>query len=391
MQTADNNIDCDGSEPSETRWYLSPQLPTLHGLLTLEVTLNHGTVVTVVPRIGQLHRCFEKHAEHINFQQIIPYVDRIDYTAAMNNEHAYVMGVERMLGITDKIPKRVEYIRVLVCELNRVASHLFSLGTFGVILGQAAAFSECFRAREAILSLFEQVSGARLLYNYIWIGGVFYELPAGFEEKTIVLAQYLRQEIARIEQLFYEKEILAKTANVGILEPSEALSGGASGIVLRACGIPRDIRKIDNYSVYQDLEFDVPVGTAANYGKVGDTWTRYFLRIQEIYESLRIIIQCADKLLGEHRRTIDFDPRIACPKKHRISAQEYYVRAENPRGELGFFFVCQEQQDVPYRLKARTPSFCNLSLLPLIAKGCLKNDLVLILASLDLVIGEIDR
>ncbi|MCZ2355946.1 MAG: NADH-quinone oxidoreductase subunit D [Bacteroidia bacterium] len=371
---------------------IRPQLPTLHGLLNLEVTLEKETITSLVPRIGYLHRCFEKYAEQLTFPQIIPYVDRTDYTVAMNNEFAYVMGVEQMLGIADKIPKRVEYIRVLIAELNRIASHLLSIGSMGMAMDKIAKFSFCFQEREKILSLFEQASGARLLYNYIWIGGLFYDVPLNFEKRCLELADYFETTLLpNLERIIREGSFLEKTVGIGILILNDALQYGVTGPILRACGLGRDLRKVDNYSIYAELEFGIPVATGQSGGVLGDTWSRCFIRIAEIQESIHIVKQCVRQLLGSHKRTTDFDPRGACPKRCRPTAQEYYARSENPRGELAFFFVTQGNTDIPYRLKVRTPSFSNLKILPLLAQKNHIATLPIILASLDLVVGEIDR
>ena len=370
---------------------MGPQHPSTHGVLRLELVTDGEVVIDVVPHLGYLHRCFEKHAEKLSYLQILPYCDRMDYLSAMNNEHTFVMGVEQMLGLTDKIPKRVEYIRVLVAELNRIASHLVAIGTYGMDIGAWTPFLWCFRDRGHILNMLEWVSGARMLYNYIWVGGLFYDLPPGFEEKCREFISYFKPKLSELNTILTENEIfISRTANVGVLPLKVAIDYGVTGPALRGSGLAWDLRKSEAYSVYPEIEFDIPVGQGLK-GKVGDCWDRHWVRCQEINESLKIIEQCVDKLTGEHKRTTDFDPRAICPKKIRPKAGELYFRAENPRGELGYYIVADGVSDIPKRCKARAPSFSNLSVLPEISRGVLIADLVAIIGSLDIVLGEIDR
>ena len=317
---------------------LGPQHPSTHGVLRLEVLMDGEIVKEVVPHIGYLHRCFEKHGENLPYNQVIPFVDRLDYVASMNSEHAYAMGVERMLGIEKQIPKRVEYIRVLVAELNRIASHFIAIGTYGMDIGAFSPFFWLMRDREHILRLLEWASGARLLYNYIWIGGLFYDLPVGFEERCQEFVKYIKPKIQELDTVLVENKIfIERTANVGVLPLDLAINCGVTGPMLRASGLRFDLRKVDGYSVYPELDFNIPVGEG-KMGKLGDCWDRTAVRLEEIYESLKIVEQCLDKLTKEHKRTSDFDPQALVPKKIRPKAQDLYVRAEIPKGELGFFF-----------------------------------------------------
>lgn len=370
---------------------LGPQHPSTHGVLRLEVLSDGEIIKDVVPHIGYLHRCFEKHAERLPYNQVIPFVDRMDYVAAMNSEHAYAMGVERMMGITDQIPKRVEYIRVLVAEMNRIASHLIAVGTYGLDLGAFTPFFWIMRDREHILRLLEWVSGARMLYNYIWIGGLFYDLPVGFEQRCREFINYFTPKVGELETLLVNNKIfIDRTANVGVLPLNLAINSGITGPMLRGSGLRFDLRRVDGYSVYPELEFEIPIGEG-KMGTVGDCWDRTWVRVREIYESLRIMRQCLDKLDGEHKRTLDFDPQSVVPKKIRPKAQELYVRAENPKGELGFYFIADGKSDIPFRCKARACSFVNLSVLPELSRGVLIADLIAILGSIDIVLGEVDR
>jgi NADH-quinone oxidoreductase subunit D len=371
---------------------MGPQHPSTHGVLRLELVTDGEVVVDVVPHLGYMHRCFEKHTEALTYQQIIPYVDRMDYLAAMNTEHAYAMGVERLMGIADKIPKRVEYIRVLVAELNRIASHLVGIGTFGLDVGAWTPFLWCMRDREHILNLLEWASGARLLYNYNWVGGLFYDLPVGFEERAAEFARYFLPKVDELDALLTDNHIFRKrTVGVGVLPLPVAVNYGISGPILRASGLQWDLRKQDGYSVYPELAFEVPMAQEGNGGVVGDTWNRYKIRVDEMRQSVGLVLQCCDVLLKQYARTPAFDPRETCPKKLRPVHTEFYIRAENPRGEVGFYFMGDPKSDVPVRCKARGPSFCNLSVLPEICRGVLVADLVAIVGSLDFVLCEVDR
>ncbi len=370
---------------------VGPQHPSTHGVLRLEVVTDGEIIVNVIPHLGYLHRCFEKHAESLMYNQIIPYVDRLDYVAALNSEHAYVMGVERMLGIEKAIPARVEYIRVLVAELNRIASHFIAIGTYAMDIGAFTPFLWLMRDREHILRMLEWASGARMLYNYIWVGGLYYDLPVGFEERCLEFVHYLKPKLQELQTLVIDNKIfIERTANVGVLPLDLAINFGCSGPILRASGLKYDLRKVDGYSVYPALDFEVPIGKGT-VGTVGDCWDRNQVRVLECHESLRIIEQCIIQLTQEHKRTKAFDPQALVPKKIRPAAMDYYARAENPKGELGYFFRSDGRSDMPIRCKVRSPSFVNLAVLESMSKGAMLSDLVAIIGSLDLVMGEVDR
>ncbi|WP_420581875.1 NADH-quinone oxidoreductase subunit D [Reichenbachiella sp.] len=370
---------------------IGPQHPSTHGVLRLEVVTDGEIVVDVVPHLGYLHRCFEKHAEQVAMNGVIPFVDRMDYVGAMNSEHAYAMGVERMLSIEEKIPKRVEYIRVLVAELNRIASHFVAIGTYGLDIGAFTPFLWVMRDREHILRLLEWVSGARMLYNYIWIGGLFYDIPVGFEEKCIEFINYLKPKLVELDEVLMNNKIfIERTANIGVIPRNLAINYGVTGPILRGSGLRLDYRKVDGYSVYPELDFEVPIGSG-QMGQTGDCWDRTWVRVEEVKQSVKIVEQCLAQLTGDHMRTRDFDPREVVPKKVRPKAQDLYVRAENPKGELGFFFRTDGRSDIAVRCKARGCSFSNLSILPAISKGYMVADLIAIVGSLDFVMGEVDR
>jgi NADH-quinone oxidoreductase subunit D len=258
-------------------------------------------------------------------------------------------------------------------------------------IGAVTPFLWCFRDRDHILNLLEWVSGARMLYNYIWIGGLFYDLPVGFEERCLEFITYFRPKLSELNNLITTNYIFTeRTVGIGILPLSTALNYGVTGPMLRASGLAWDIRRVEPYSVYPEIDFDIPIGSD-QFGKTGDCWNRFKVRVDEIAESLKIAEQCCEVLIKKHIRTTDFDPRALCPKKIRPQAQHFYVRAENPKGELGYFFVADGKSDKPYRCKARTPSFSNLSVLPEISRGVLLPDLIAILGSIDIVLGEVDR
>ncbi len=370
---------------------MGPQHPSTHGVLRLELITDGEIVNEVIPHIGYLHRCFEKHAQSMSYQQTIPYTDRLDYLSSMNSSHAFVMGVERMLGIDKEIPKRVEYIRVLVCELNRIGSHLIALGTYGIDIGAFTPFLWCFRDREHIMGLLEWASGARMLYNFIWVGGLFYDLPVGFEERCKEFVDYFKPKMVELNELLTNNQVfINRTANVGVLPLAVAINYGCSGPMLRGSGLKWDLRRADGYSVYPELDFDIPIGKG-EMGAVGDCWDRFKVRIDEIGESLKMIEQCVERLQKELKRSPDFDPRGKLPRKIIPKAQDYYVRGENPKGELGFYFIADGKTEIPKRIKARGPSFNNLSVLPAISKGVMIADLVAIIGSIDIVLGELDR
>lgn len=386
-----NKYKAENLQSEEMILNLGPQHPSTHGVLRLEVVTDGEIVVDVIPHLGYLHRCFEKHAQSLPFNQTIPYVDRMDYLGAMNSEHAYVMGIEKMLGIDKEIPKRVEYIRVLVAELNRIASHFIAIGTYALDIGAYTPFLWLFRDREHIMRLLEWTTGARMLYNYIWVGGLFYDLPVGFEDRCKSLIDYLKPKLQELQQLVIENHIfINRTANVAVLPLPVAINYGCTGPVLRGSGLRWDLRRVDGYSVYPEIDFDVPIGKG-EVGKVGDCWDRNNVRVLECFESIRIIEQCLEKLTKEHKRTKEFDPQAVVPKKIRPQKMDFYARAESTKGELGFFFRTDGRSDVPVRVKARACSFNNLSVLPEIARGGMIADLIAAIGSIDIVMGEVDR
>lgn len=373
----------DGLKTQEMVINMGPQHPSTHGVLRMELTLNGEIVTRAIPHIGYLHRCFEKHCEAMNdYNKVVPYVDRMDYVAAMNNEHGYAIAMERLMDI--QVNDRVEYIRVIMAELQRIASHLLAIGTFGLDIGAFTPFLYCFIEREKILDIFEKASGARLLYNYIWIGGLMNDVPADFKTDTAAFVKSFRPKIKELNDLLSHNKIFVdRTANIGVLPGKVAINYGVSGPSLRGSGVKWDLRKDDPYSIYDRFEFDVIVGKG-EMGTLGDCWDRYIVRVWEMEESLKIIEQALDQMPDEG------DVQEAIPKKIRPPAGEIYCRTETPRGELGYYII-SDKSTTPFRVKARAPSFVNLSVLPAISIGAMVADMVAIIGSIDIVLGEVDR
>jgi len=360
---------------------MGPQHPSTHGVLRLELKLEGEIISDVIPHIGYLHRCFEKHTEAMTYPQVIPYTDRMDYLAAMYNEFGYALAVERLMGI--EVPERVEYIRVIMGELQRIASHLVALGTYGADIGAFTPFLYCFRDREKILHLFEICCGARLLYNYIWIGGVSHDLHPDFIRLTRDFIKEFRPNIKELNDLLsYNQIFIDRTANVAALPKETAINYGITGPNLRASGVKWDLRKDDPYSVYDKFDYEIPVGSGER-GKTGDCWDRYIIRVREMEESLKIIEQAIDQIP-------DGDVTSAIPKRVKPPVGQIYTRVENPRGELGYFIISDGSLN-PYRVKVRAPSFVNLAVMGELCKGWMVADVVAILGSIDIVLGEIDR
>jgi NADH-quinone oxidoreductase subunit D len=360
---------------------MGPQHPSTHGVLRLELELEGELILNVKPHIGYLHRCFEKHAEAMTYPQVIPYTDRMDYLASMYNEFGYAVAVEKLLSI--KVPDRVEYIRVIMGELQRIASHLVALGTYGADIGAVTPFLFCFRDREKILSLFEMTCGARLLYNYIWVGGLSHDLHHDFLRLTKDFVHYFKPKIKELNDLLsFNKIFIERTANVGILPLDTAINYGITGPMLRASGLKWDLRKDDPYSVYDKFDFDIPVGDG-RMGTVGDSWDRYYVRVLEMEQSLRIIEQAVEQIP-------EGDVTSAIPKRIKPVVGQVYSRVENPRGELGYFIISNGSVN-PFRVKVRGPSFVNLAVINELCKGHLVADVITILGSIDIVLGEVDR
>ena len=365
------------SEPLEMLLNMGPQHPSTHGVFRLLLWIDGEKIVDLEPHVGYLHRGSEKLCEGEQFHQVITLFDRLDYIANFNNEQAYCMAVEKLMGL--EVPERAEYVRVILCELNRIASHLLFVATMGLDAGAMTPSMLCFRGRERIQALFEAVSGARMMHNYFRIGGVKEDLPEDFDQLIAGLLPVVREDVAEVDRLLTFNEIfLARLKGVGAISVEDAIDHGFTGPCLRACGVPHDLRKAEPYSVYDRFEFDVPIGLD------GDCWDRYYVRVQEMYESLRIVQQAAEQM-PQGNVASSLGRRLIRPPKGEV-----YVRTENPRGELGVYLV-SDGTDKPYRVKVRPPSFCNLSAIKHLLNGVWLADSVVILGSLDIVLGEVDR
>ena len=366
---------------------MGPQHPSTHGVLRLELLTDGEVVQEAIPHIGYLHRNFEKHAESLPYFQIIPYTDRMDYIAAMNNELGFVLAVERLLELGGKpiaIPEKAHYIRVVVCEMNRIASHLLAFGTYGMDIGALTPFLYAFRDREAILGMFEDICGARLLYNYIRFGGVSRDLTPDFHHKLRRFLSEFEKNLDSYNTLLTNNKIfLERTKGVAVMSAEEAVQYGWTGPNLRGSGVKWDLRKDEPYSIYDRFDFEVPVGEA------GDCWDRYKVRMDEMRESVRIIRQALDQM--EERDLLD-DPNFTgkVSAKLRPPSGEVYFRTETPRGDLGYY-IQSDGTNVPSRVKVRSPCFTALSAMRELSRGLLVADIIAIIGSIDIVMGEIDR
>ena len=365
------------AEPVEMLLNMGPQHPSTHGVFRMVLWVDGEKVVDVEPHIGYLHRGSEKLCEGEQYHQIIPLFDRLDYIANFNNEQVYCRAVEKLMGL--EVSERSEYIRVILCELNRIASHMLFIATMGLDAGAMTPSMFCFRGRERIQAVFEAVSGARMMHNYFRIGGLKEDVPDDFVQQVRDLLILIKEDTDESDKLLSFNEIfLARLKDVAVISAEDAIDFGLTGPCLRASGVDYDVRKAAPYSVYDRFDFDVPIGLD------GDCWDRYYLRVQEIYQSVRIVEQALDQLL-EGEVVSSLGRRLIRPP-----AGEVYVRAENPRGEIGVYLI-SDGTDRPYRVKVRPPSFCNLSALRLMLKDCWIADAVVILGALDIVLGEVDR
>ena len=360
---------------------MGPQHPSTHGVLRLELETDGEIVRRVVPHIGYLHRCFEKHAENVDYPGVIPYTDRMDYVASINNSLGYALAVEKLMKL--EVNARVQTLRVIMAELNRIASHLLSIGTYAMDIGSFTPFLHCFREREKILDLFEWTCGARLLYNYNWVGGVSHDIPEGFVEKTREFLRQFAPVIPEMDELLsYNKIFVERTARVGVITEEMALSYNITGPNLRGSGVRWDLRKDAPYSGYETYDFIVPVGIG-KFGPLGSCWDRYYVRVREMEESIKLIRQALDRLP-------EGDVQEKVPKKVKPPKGEVYGRTETPRGELGYYIVSDGGNN-PYRVKVKSPCFTALSILPEIAKGEMVADIIALIGSIDIVMGELDR
>lgn len=385
------------------RLSMGPQHPSTHGVLQVMLELDGETIVKAQPEIGYLHTGIEKSAENLFWTQASTVMERMDYLAPLSNALCYVLGVEKLLGVSDRIPQRAQQIRVLFAELTRIASHCVWLGTHGIDLGAISTFFYCFDLRERILDLQEFAGGARMHPNYFRIGGLNGDLPAGFMEKLDLVFELYPARMRELRALLQKNPILQdRTIDVGILSAADAVSWGVTGAPLRASGVAYDVRKAFPYSGYENYEFAIPTRTE------GDAYARFLVRLEEMDESYQICQQIKKQLV-EGPVMID-DAKIAPPAKEtialsmealihhfkivsegfRVPPGEVYQAVESPRGELGYYIV-SDGGNRPYRVRTRPASLYNLQVLKLIGVGEFIADFVVMIGSMDPVFGEVDR
>ena len=399
----DSTAGADGQRIDTMTINMGPQHPSTHGVLRLILTIEGETVVKAVPDIGFLHTGIEKTAEAKTYHQALVLTDRMDYLAPLCNNLGYSLAVEKLLGIEDEINDKIKYTRVLLAELQRLASHLVWLGTHAIDLGAMSVFLYCFREREMILDVFEEISGVRMMTSYICPGGLQADLTPAFEKKVRAFTSIFPDRLREYHDLLTNNQLwLERTKGIGIISAQDAIAYGASGPVLRGSNVVWDIRKAFPYSGYEQFDFDIPVGTN------GDVYDRYLVRMLEMEQSLRLVNQAIDGMpTGAHRVS---NPKIAPPPKWQITGSmealihhfklytegyrptqgDIFVRTESPKGELGFYIV-SDGTAKPYRMHVRAPSFANLQALPLMIEGHFLADVVAAIGSIDIVLGEVDR
>ena len=382
---------------------MGPSHPATHGVLRLRLEMDGEIITKAEPDVGYLHRGDEKIAENMTYNQFLPYTDRLDYLAPLANNVHYVLAVEKLLGITDDLPERCQYIRTICCELARVSAHLLGLGAFAMDTGAFTVFLHTFTEREKIYYLIEALTGARFTTSYTRVGGLSRDLPEGWLDELSKFLDEVEINFDETETLLTRNPIfLERTQDVGIITREEAIDFGLSGPNLRGSGVEHDVRKAQPYMIYDRFDFDVPVGTT------GDCYDRYAIRILEMRESVKILRQCIADIPGGPIN-VD-DGKIVLPPKEKVMTNmeelihqfmlvtqgqdapvgEIYFGAENPKGELGFY-IHSLGGGTPHRLKIRAPSFVNLSILSQLLPGHMIADVVAILGSLDFVMGECDR
>jgi len=380
---------------------MGPQHPSTHGVLRLVVELDGETIVNVVPHIGYLHTGIEKTCEYEQYQKCIPLVERMDYLSAMNNSLAFVLSVEKLLDI--EVPPRGVWMRMIFSELQRIASHLVWLGTHALDIGAMTPFFYCFRERERILDMFEHLSGVRMFPSWIQVGGWRADMPEGLLEKIAAFVEDFPSKVDDYEGLLRENPIwVERTRNIGIITVDECIALGINGPILRGSGYAYDIRKANPYLYYDQVEFDIPTGT------VGDVYDRFLVRLEEMRQATRIIKQCLERI--PEGPVSSSDRKVVPPPREELDNSmeslihhfklwtegfrppegEAYVPIEGPKGEIGYYVV-SDGSNRPWRVKTRPPCFMNLQALPLMSKGHMIADIVAIIGSIDIVLGEIDR
>jgi len=370
-----------GLETEEMTLNMGPQHPSTHGVLRFVVKADGEEMREAIPDVGYLHRSIEKISEKVGYHGFMPYTDRVDYIAAMFCNQGWGMACEKLAGI--EVPKRGEYCRVIAAELNRIASHLISVGTMVLDIGAATPFFHAVRQREIINDLLEELCGARLTYNYMRIGGVAWDLPPGFAERTLTFLDNFELALQEYDDLItYNTIYVARCANVAIIPADLAINYSLVGPNLRASGVDYDVRRDLPYSIYPELEFDVPIGKG-EVGTVGDSFDRYIVRMREMKECVRILRQCF--------KQIPDGPVIAkVPRKFKPPAGDAEIRVEAARGDMSWYVV-SDGSEFPYRTHVRTGSFTAMAIIDYISRGLMLADLVTVIASLDVVAPEIDR
>jgi NADH-quinone oxidoreductase subunit D len=380
---------------------MGPSHPATHGVLRIVLELDGELITKAVPDVGYLHRGDEKIAENMQYNQFVPYTDRLDYLAPLANNVAYALAVEKLMGW--ELPPRGKAIRVICCEIARISAHLLGLGAFAMDIGATTVFLYTFTEREKIYDLCELLTGARFTTSYTRIGGQIRDLPDGFIAALVRFLDEFVPQLNELDQLLTRNRIFVdRTKDLGVISPEDAVDFGISGPNLRGSGVDHDVRKANPYLDYQTYDFDIPVGT------VGDAYDRYLVRMEEMRQSVNILRQVIDRL-PSGPITVQ-DPKNLPPRKPEVLMKmeelihhfiihtegvdappgEVYFGAENPKGELGFY-IHSKGGGVPYRLKIRAPSFVNLGILPKLLPGHMMSDVVSILGSLDFVMGECDR
>ena len=371
----------DGLATEEMTLNMGPQHPSTHGVLRFVVKADGEIMRTALPDVGYLHRSIEKISEKVGYHGFMPYTDRVDYVSAMQCNQGWAMVCERAAGIA--VPRRGEFCRVIACELGRIASHLLSVGTMVMDIGGMTPFTHALREREKVNNLLEDLCGARLTFNYMRIGGVAWDLPPGYAEQVTAFLDQFEPLIAEYNDLIsYNKIYVERLANVAAVSKEEAINYNLVGPNLRGCGFQYDVRRDEPYSIYPELDFDVPVGTG-EVGTLGDCFDRYMVRIKELKESSKIVRQCLDM--------IPDGPVLArVAKKLKPPVGDAHVRVEASRGDMGWYVV-SDGSEFPYRTKIRTGSFSAMSIVDKLSRGIMIADLIALIASLDVVAPEVDR
>ena len=364
-------------DTSELVLNMGPQHPSTHGVLRVILRLDGERVIDADLVIGYIHRGIEKLSENRDWTQIIALTDRMDYVAAATNNLGYCETVEKLMSL--EVPRRARYIRTILAELQRMASHCLWLGTHAMDIGAMTVFLYALRERELILDLFEEYCGARLTYNAMRVGGLPLDIPPGWDRKVRAFCDIMASKVPEYEELLTNNRIwLERTRDIGVISGPDAIAIGLSGPPLRGSGVLRDVRKDEPYAAYDEFEFDIPLGSR------GDTYDRYLVRMEEFRQALRIVRQALDGL--PEGPVMGKVPRLIKPP-----AGETYHAIESPKGELGFFIVADGKSLSPYRLRVRPPSFCNLQALRQLIRGHLVADVVALIGTIDIVLGEVDR